>query len=112
LGINARYRDLLSATGIGFMPVPEWSDWNGWLSCVVFDDAAARDRAMHALDAQNIESRPLWKPLHLQPVFADAPHWVDGTSETLFRTGLCLPSGSVLSDADVDLVAAIVTGAA
>ena len=112
LAINARYRHRLAGTGLTFMPVPVWSEWNGWLTCVVFDDAADRDRAMHALNAENIESRPLWKPLHLQPVFADAPHWVDGTSETLFRTGLCLPSGSVLSDEDVDLVAAIVTGAA
>jgi dTDP-4-amino-4,6-dideoxygalactose transaminase len=111
LAINARYRDRLAGVGLTLMPVPEWSEWNGWLTCVVFDDATARDRAMHALDAENIESRPLWKPLHLQPVFADAPHWVDGTSESLFRNGLCLPSGSVLSDDDVDLVAAIVAAA-
>ena len=54
-----------------------------------------------ALAADNIESRPMWKPMHLQPVYAGARAFVDGTSERLFRTGLSLPSGSVLTDAEV-----------
>ncbi len=86
------------------MPVPDWSRWNGWLTCVVFDDPDVRDVVMNALDAVDIESRPLWKPLHLQPAFAGATAHVDGTSEALFRHGLCLPSGSVLTDHDIDRV--------
>lgn len=107
LEINARYRAALTADHVEFMPVPEWSDWNGWLSCVVFDDGARRDAVMAALDAANIESRPLWKPLHLQPVFTDHPRRVDGTSEDLFERGLCLPSGSVLTDDDVERIIGI-----
>ncbi len=56
------------------------------------------------LGAANIEARPLWKPMHLQPVFADAPRRVDGTSEALFEIGLCLPSGSSMSDPDITRV--------
>ena len=54
-----------------------------------------------ALDAAGIESRPLWKPMHCQPVYKDAPAYVNGVSEALFRTGLCLPSGPCVTDDDV-----------
>jgi UDP-N-acetylbacillosamine transaminase len=108
IAINARYRDALSALPIRFMPVPAWSDWNGWMTCVVFDHPSTRDRVMGALEAQDIESRPLWKPLHMQPVFEEATSWVDGTSEALFHTGLCLPSGSGLDDDSIACVAEII----
>lgn len=106
--INAFYRTEFDGLPIAFMPIPEWSDWNAWLSCVTFDDETTRDRVMSALDRDDIESRPLWKPLHLQPVFAAHPRHVDGTSDDLFARGLCLPSGSALSDADVERVATTV----
>ncbi|MGN0213542.1 MAG: DegT/DnrJ/EryC1/StrS family aminotransferase, partial [Muribaculaceae bacterium] len=57
-----------------------------------------------ALAAEGIESRPLWKPMHLQPVYADAPAYVNGVSESLFKTGLCLPSGPWVSDDDVAFI--------
>jgi dTDP-4-amino-4,6-dideoxygalactose transaminase len=57
------------------------------------------------LEACNIESRPLWKPMHTQPVFKDAPAYVNGVSEDLFAHGLCLPSGPWVSDDDVERVA-------
>ena len=57
-----------------------------------------------ALAAEGIESRPLWKPMHLQPVYADAPAYVNGVSERLFKTGLCLPSGPWVSDEDVAFI--------
>jgi len=57
------------------------------------------------LESCNIESRPLWKPMHTQPVFADAPAYVNGVSEELFTMGLCLPSGPWVSDSDVERVA-------
>ena len=104
LAINARYRAALAQAPLAFMPVPEWSGWNGWLTCVVFEDATLRDRVIDTLAKADIESRPLWKPLHLQPVFQNAKQVTDGTAAHLFDHGLCLPSGSVLSDSDIDRV--------
>ena len=61
-----------------------------------------------ALDREGIESRPLWKPMHKQPVYRDAPAYVNGVSESLFRRGLCLPSGPMVSDADVERIIATI----
>lgn len=74
---------------------------NHWLSCITFlksDSKFNPDELRKALLEQNIESRPLWKPMHLQPIFKDAPVYVNGTSQKLFETGLCLPSGSNLGE--------------
>ena len=104
---NARYRGLLAeAPGLSFMPIND-PGWNGWLTCVTFDDPHARDRVESALAAHDVESRPLWKPLHAQPVFGGATAWVDGTSQQLFEHGLCLPSGSTLTDEQVEWVSAL-----
>jgi dTDP-4-amino-4,6-dideoxygalactose transaminase len=118
LAINAHYRgELVDVPGLTFMPIAPWSTadggghWNGWLTCVTFDDQSHRDRVQTALSATDIESRPLWKPMHLQPVFTSMPARVNGTSERLFGHGLCLPSGSVLTDAQVDRVVAVVRAA-
>ncbi len=76
---------------------------NHWLSAIVIDENKAgknREELRLALLEDNIESRPLWKPMHLQPVFADAPYYGTNISERLFDNGLCLPSGSNLSDDD------------
>ncbi len=111
VAINEIYRQAFSdLDGVEFMPIAD-DGWNGWLTCVVLRDAATRDRIMAALDEQNIESRPLWKPMHLQPVFRDATAYVDGTSQNLFERGLCLPSGSILSDEDVERVCGLVSRA-
>jgi dTDP-4-amino-4,6-dideoxygalactose transaminase len=111
IAINRFYRDALGdVDGLSFMPIVD--GWNGWLTCVTFGDPAARDVVQSALAAVDIESRPLWKPMHLQAVFADAPARVDGTSENLFAHGLCLPSGSALTDAQVERVADVVVAAA
>ena len=61
-----------------------------------------------ALDQAGIESRPLWKPMHKQPVYQDAPAYVNGVSESLFRRGLCLPSGPMVSDDDVDRIVRVI----
>ena len=77
-------------------PSPDFYS-NFWLTTIVIDPAVAgtdREKLRLAFDAANIESRPLWKPMHLQPVFAGCPAYVNGTSEKLFNNGLCLPSGS------------------
>jgi dTDP-4-amino-4,6-dideoxygalactose transaminase len=117
--INEHYRTVLGdVAGLAFMPIALWGDdaapggWNAWLTCVTFEDPHVRDRVQEALATADIESRPLWKPMHLQPVFEGVPARVDGTSDWLFAHGLCLPSGSVLTDAQVERVATIVLTAA
>lgn len=108
--INALYRELLKDTkGISFLTNPS-SDFNSnhWLTCILVDESMAgfsREDLRLAMDKANIETRPLWKPMHMQPVFADAPFYGDGTSEELFGKGLCLPSGAGLTDEDVSKVA-------
>ena len=69
---------------------------------------ATREDIRLALEAENIESRPLWKPMHLQPVFASCEHVGGAVAEALFRDGLCLPSGTAMSDADLERVYAVI----
>lgn len=86
-------------------------DSNFWLTTILFDEQLGftpEDLRQYLL-AQNIESRWLWRPMNMQPVFAEAPFYGDGTAERLFRHGLCLPSGSILTDDDVVCVAEAVT---
>ena len=64
----------------------------------------SRETVRLALEADNIESRPLWKPMHMQPVFADAPYYGDSVADNLFKDGLCLPSGSNLTGEDFDRI--------
>ncbi|MHC1731111.1 MAG: aminotransferase class I/II-fold pyridoxal phosphate-dependent enzyme [Bacteroidales bacterium] len=100
---NAWYRELLKdVPGVTFQsePSPDFYS-NFWLTCIVIDPALAgtdREKLRLAFEAANIESRPLWKPMHLQPVFAGCPAFVNGTSEKLFENGLCLPSGSNIDE--------------
>lgn len=102
------YQSALGTYGeIAFMPEIEGSRGNRWLTTLTFAKTDPM-KVMDALSAHNIESRPLWKPMHLQPLFADAPVVVDGTSQKLFATGLCLPSGSNMSDNDIDRVVDII----
>lgn len=84
---------------------------NYWLSTILVNpqEAGFTYQELSArLTAADIESRPLWKPMHLQPVFAKAPAYVNGVSETLFAQGLCLPSGPMVTDEDVDRVVEII----
>jgi dTDP-4-amino-4,6-dideoxygalactose transaminase len=94
--------------GLGFMPEAPYGRSNRWLTCITLDDATGvtPDALRVHLQEAAIEARPTWKPMHQQPVFADCPHRLDGTSDALFRTGLCLPSGSSLTHADQDRVIA------
>ena len=100
---NAWYRELLKdVPGVTFQSEPSADFYsNFWLTCIVIDPAKAgtdREKLRLAFEAANIESRPLWKPMHLQPVFAGCPAYVNGTSEMLFTNGLCLPSGSNIDE--------------
>ena len=90
--------------GIRFLEEPFGYFSNRWLTTILVDHAEAgitREHLRLAMEKENIESRPLWKPMHLQPVFAGSAFYGDGTSEYLFENGLCLPSGSNLSDDDL-----------
>ena len=96
---QARYGKV---AGISFQPVLAGSTSNRWLTCMLIDADVAgfsREDLRLAMEAKNIECRPLWKPMHLQPVFAEAKAFCNGVSEQLFNQGLCLPSGSNLTDA-------------
>lgn len=109
--INARYRELLAdAPGIRFMREADYGRSNCWLTCIVVDPEEAgtdRERIRLALEAEDIESRPLWKPMHLQPVYRDAPTVGGDVSAGLFERGLCLPSGSALGEEDQERVVEI-----
>jgi dTDP-4-amino-4,6-dideoxygalactose transaminase len=109
--VNARYRDLLAdVPGFSFMPEATYGESNCWLTCIVVDPAEAgtdRETIRQALESEDIESRPLWKPMHLQPVFRDAPAYDREVSASLFERGLCLPSGSGLTDAEQQRVVGI-----
>jgi dTDP-4-amino-4,6-dideoxygalactose transaminase len=87
--------------GIEFVDEPRNGFSNRWLTTILINESQfgkSREDVRLTLEKENIETRPLWKPMHLQPVFKDAPRYVNGTSETLFEKGLCLPSGSNLSE--------------
>lgn len=93
------YKDeLKNIPAFEFPQDPDGYFSNHWLTTVLVNDTkVTREKVRLALEAVNIECRPLWKPMHKQPVFADAPFYGDGTSERLFENGLCLPSGSNLT---------------
>lgn len=107
---NEFYRKgLQKVEGISFQTEPS-SDYfsNYWLTSILVDPlktgGKTREDIYDVLNENNIESRPLWKPMHMQPIFSGCPYYGDGTSERLFRDGLCLPSGTSLSFDDVDRV--------
>jgi pyridoxal phosphate-dependent aminotransferase EpsN len=100
--------------GVGFMPEAAFGRSNRWLTCMTVEPGefgATREDIRLALEAEDIESRPLWKPLHLQPVFKDCPYYGSRVSDGLFDKGLCLPSGSSLTDEDRRRVVEIVRSA-
>lgn len=100
-------KHLADLPGIEFMPEPEGFFSTHWLTVLTIDPAkfgATREDVRIALDAANIEARPIWKPMHLQPFFVDCRNRTNGVSETLFANGLCLPSGSDLTKNNLDRV--------
>jgi dTDP-4-amino-4,6-dideoxygalactose transaminase len=99
--------------GIEFMPEAPWGRHTRWLTCLTIDPArfgADRETVRVALEAANIEARPLWKPMHQQPLYAGIPYVGGGVSDVLFQNGLCLPSGSGLTDDQQDRVMDVVRG--
>ena len=110
-GYRRRLGDL---PGVSFMPEPAGCRSNRWLTVIQIDPAAFgtdTQAVREALEAENIEARPLWKPMHLQPVFQGKAFWKGpkkAVSEHLFARGLCLPSGTAMTDADLDRVCEVV----
>ena len=95
------FDNLKDVEGITFLGEPEECFSNRWLSCILTPSYEIREKIRTLLLTNNIESRPLWKPMHLQPVFSKYPFFSDGTSEDLFERGLCLPSGSNLEAKEI-----------
>ena len=85
---------------INFLKEPVGHFSNRWLTCVLLDSYSMREGLRVHLEKENIESRPLWKPMHQQPIFKDSPRYLNGVSDELFEKGLCLPSGSNLTDSE------------
>ena len=101
--------------GVEFMPEPEYARSTRWLTCLTIDPAqfgSSREDVRLALEAENIESRPLWKPMHMQPVFSECRVVGGDVSAALFERGLCLPSGSALTDEQIDRISWIVAAQA
>ncbi|WP_226388859.1 aminotransferase class I/II-fold pyridoxal phosphate-dependent enzyme [Penaeicola halotolerans] len=106
------YRSQLSKAGFDFQPEASSSFSNRWLTALTIDPKETgydREALRLALEKENIESRPLWKPMHMQPIFKEAPYYGEGIAEDLFDKGLCLPSGSNLKEDDLLRVKEVVS---
>lgn len=101
--VRELYHELLGSVEVHDNPNSDY-DSNFWLTTVTFKKEVEVETLCKALDRHGIEARPLWKPMHLQPVYKDAPAYVNGVSEKLFNTGICLPSGPYVSDEDVKYI--------
>jgi len=105
---NNHYREVLSGFDfISFQNETEGHFSNFWLTAIIIGQNNAditNTGLRHAMEDENIETRPLWKPMHLQPVFKDYPSYLKGVSDKLFQNGICLPSGSNMTDTDIERI--------
>jgi dTDP-4-amino-4,6-dideoxygalactose transaminase len=111
-------RELENLEGIEFMPINEWNEPNYWLSCISISEKCHSERSeeshirpieiMEALEKDNIESRPIWKPMHMQPYFEEYDFIGEGVSEKIFESGVCLPSDTKMTDEDIKRVCNII----
>lgn len=105
--IFRRYRDVLSRPGVSFMPEPDEFRSSRWLTALTINPAqtgVSREDIRLMLLEHEIESRPLWKPMHMQPLYRGTPYYGSGVDERLFEQGLCLPSGSDMANPEQDEV--------
>jgi pyridoxal phosphate-dependent aminotransferase EpsN len=113
--IAFRYRGAFAdLPGIELMPQAEYGLHTNWLSCFLIDEdafGASRDELIAGLDRANVESRPVWKPMHLQPLYRSAERFGGAVAEDLFARGICLPSSSSLTAGDQDRVVSAVRAA-
>ena len=107
-------KNLSSLPGLKFLPEPEGFFSNRWLTTIVVDPEISggvhREQIRIKLEEEHIESRPLWKPMHLQPVFSQALSFLNGVSEELFHKGLCLPSGTAMTEEDLQRICSLIKG--
>lgn len=101
-------RELGGLEGVEFMPVNEWNEPNYWLSCITLNGDIKPLDIMVALEKENIESRPIWKPMHMQPVFERYDFIGEGVSEKIFESGVCLPSDTKMTDEDIEKITKII----
>lgn len=104
-------KSLSSLPGIEFMPEASWGRHTRWMICLTMDSGESGttpERLRLAMDAENIEARPLWKPMHQQPVFSECEVVGGSVSEDLFSRGLCIPAGSNLSQGDLEKVVDVI----
>lgn len=111
--MHAFYMDIFkNIEGVTVFQATSESYANYWLSAIIVDESKTngitREQLRLLFEAENIETRPLWKPMHLQPVFANSPYYGAKTAESLFEKGLCLPSGSNLTDLERDRIQKVV----
>jgi dTDP-4-amino-4,6-dideoxygalactose transaminase len=103
-------RELGGLEGVEFMPSNEWNEPNYWLSSLTLSSNVRPIDIMDALEIENIESRPIWKPMHMQPFFEKYDFVGTDVSEKLFENGVCLPSDTKMTDEDLERVAEIIKG--
>jgi len=107
------YKDLFQdIEGISFSKEPDESFASRWLTCILIDprktDGCTPKGLIEAFESANIESRYIWKPMHTQPVFQNYPSYLNGVSERIFRNGVCLPSGTSMTEEDMERIAEII----
>ena len=103
-------RELSNLDGVEMMPINEWNEPNCWLSCITLSGKVRPLDIIELLEKENIESRPIWKPMHMQPVFADYDFIGEGVSEQIYANGVCLPSDTKMTDEDLHRVCDVIKG--
>lgn len=101
-------RELGGLEGVEFMPINEWNEPNYWLSCMTVTGKVRPLDIMVRLEEENIESRPIWKPMHMQPFFRKYDFIGEGVSEKIFENGICLPSDTKMTDDDIKRICEII----
>lgn len=101
-------RELGRLEGVEFMPINDWNEPNYWLSVMTLKGSVIPLDVMEALEKENIESRPVWKPMHMQPFFAEYDYVGGDVSEKLFENGMCLPSDTKMTDEDLERIVSII----
>lgn len=101
-------RELGQLEGVSMMPMNDWNEPNYWLSCMTLSGKVRPLDIIEALETENIESRPIWKPMHMQPFFEKYDFIGEGAAEEIFEDGICLPSDTKITDADLRKIAKII----
>jgi dTDP-4-amino-4,6-dideoxygalactose transaminase len=101
-------RELGDLEGISFMPENDWNNSNYWLSCIRLSGEVKPIDIMIALEEENIETRPIWKPMHMQPFFDNYDFVGKGISREIFESGVCLPSDTKMTDVDLEIAVKVI----